>query len=100
MERTRAARDRKVIACGRRGRRLWRRDEACVGAVPLTPRAKKVLEFSVAEARDSGSERVRPEHVLLALLREREGVASEILRRAGIDYARAYRTIQDELHGP
>ena len=59
--------------------------EAPPGAVPFTPRAKKVLEIAVREARHLGHEQVDTEHLLLALFREREGVAAKILAEAGIE---------------
>jgi Clp amino terminal domain, pathogenicity island component len=48
--------------------------------VPFTPRAKKVLELSLREALSLGHNYIGPEHVLLGLLREHEGVAARILR--------------------
>ncbi|MGA2929865.1 MAG: Clp protease N-terminal domain-containing protein [Solirubrobacteraceae bacterium] len=53
------------------------------GQVPFTPRAKKVLELSVREALSFGT-RVGPEHVLLAIVRERESVAMRVLGEAGV----------------
>ena len=54
-------------------------DEVTTGQIPFTPRAKKVLELSLREALDSGDNYIRPEHILLGLLREGEGVAARIL---------------------
>jgi len=58
--------------------------------VPYTTRAKKVLEFSVAEARSLKHSYVGTEHLLLGLLREEKGVAARILDEVGvtIDVAR------------
>ncbi len=58
--------------------------------VPYTTRAKKVLEFSVAEARSLKHSYVGTEHLLLGLLREEKGVAAQVLEEAGvsIDLAR------------
>ena len=47
--------------------------------IPFTPRAKKVLELSLREAQTLGHEQIRPEHVLLGLLSETDGVAYRIL---------------------
>jgi ATP-dependent Clp protease ATP-binding subunit ClpA len=54
-------------------------DEVTTGQIPFTPRAKKVLELSLREALDNGDNYIGPEHILLGLLREGEGVASRIL---------------------
>jgi len=54
-------------------------DEVTRGQIPFTPRAKKVLELSLREALDSGDNYIGPEHILLGLLREGEGVAARIL---------------------
>jgi ATP-dependent Clp protease ATP-binding subunit ClpC len=54
-------------------------DEVTTGQIPFTPRAKKVLELSLREALDTGDNYIRPEHILLGLLREGEGVAARIL---------------------
>ena len=54
-----------------------------VGEVPFTPRAKKVLELAVQEARDMGHNYVGTEHLLLGLIREGEGVAAKVLEGLG-----------------
>ncbi|MDO4548614.1 MAG: ATP-dependent Clp protease ATP-binding subunit [Clostridia bacterium] len=54
-----------------------------------TPRTKKVLEFSAREARDLNQSYIGTEHLLLALMREREGVAAHILVKMGIDLDKA-----------
>ena len=50
-----------------------------MGKLPHTPRAKKVIEYSMEEARNLGHNYVRTEHILLGLLREQEGVAAQVL---------------------
>lgn len=55
------------------------------GEVGLTPRAKKVLEFAIDEARRLGHHYVGTEHILLGLVREREGIAAGILEQLGLD---------------
>ena len=50
-----------------------------VGKLPQTPRAKKVIEFSMEEARNLNHNFVGTEHILLGLLREHEGVAAQVL---------------------
>jgi ATP-dependent Clp protease ATP-binding subunit ClpC len=54
-------------------------DEVTMGQIPFTPRAKKVLEFSLKEALAMNHNYIGTEHVLLGLVRENEGVASRIL---------------------
>lgn len=53
------------------------------GDIPFTPRAKKVLELSVEEARLLGHNYIGSEHLLLGLIREDEGIAGKILRNLG-----------------
>jgi ATP-dependent Clp protease ATP-binding subunit ClpC len=53
------------------------------GDVPFTPRAKKVLELAVEEARLLGHSYIGSEHILLGLVREDEGIAGKILRTLG-----------------
>jgi ATP-dependent Clp protease ATP-binding subunit ClpC len=60
-------------------------DEVASGQIPFTPRAKKVLEYSLREARSLGSNYIGTEHILLGIARENEGVASRILLQFGVD---------------
>src|SRR3990172_6264628 len=53
------------------------------GDIPFTPRAKKVLELAVEEARLLGHNYIGSEHLLLGLIREEEGIAGKILRNLG-----------------
>jgi ATP-dependent Clp protease ATP-binding subunit ClpA len=55
------------------------------GQVPFTPRAKKVLELALREALSLGHHYIAPEHILLGLARENEGVAARILLDFGAD---------------
>ena len=54
-------------------------DMVTMGKLPQTPRAKKVLEYAIEEARNLGQNVVGTEHLLLGLLREQEGVAAQVL---------------------
>jgi hypothetical protein len=54
-------------------------DEVATGQIPFTPRAKKVLELSLREALKEGDNYIGPEHILLGLVAEGEGVAARIL---------------------
>jgi ATP-dependent Clp protease ATP-binding subunit ClpA len=58
------------------------------GEIPFTPRAKKVLELSLREARALGSQEIEPEHILLGLARENAGVANRVLDGLGADAQR------------
>ncbi len=51
--------------------------------IPFTPRAKKVLELAVEEARLLGHNYIGSEHILLGLIREEEGIGGKILRNLG-----------------
>ena len=53
------------------------------GNIPFTPRAKKVLEFSLREALQLGHNYIGTEHILLGLIREGEGVAAQVLQKLG-----------------
>jgi ATP-dependent Clp protease ATP-binding subunit ClpC len=55
------------------------------GSIPFTPRAKKVLDLSVAEAAQLGHDYVGTEHILLGLIREGNGVAAQVLVKHGAD---------------
>ncbi|MFI0448960.1 Clp protease N-terminal domain-containing protein [Actinomadura sp. 6N118] len=62
----------------------------------LTPRSKKVLDLARREAKRLRSDHVDSEHILLAILREGEGVAAQILHKhTGIDRATVVRTVMD-----
>ena len=56
--------------------------------IPFTPRAKRVLELSLEEARQLGHNYIGTEHILLGLLREGEGVAARVLETLGADPAK------------
>ena len=55
-----------------------------MGKLPQTPRAKKVIEYSMEEARNLNHNYVGTEHILLGLLRENEGVAAQVLMNLGL----------------
>jgi ATP-dependent Clp protease ATP-binding subunit ClpA len=52
--------------------------------LPLTPRAKKAIEFAIEEARGLNHNYVGTEHLLLGLMREQEGVAAQVLMNVGL----------------
>jgi len=55
-----------------------------MGKLPQTPRAKKVIEYAIEEARNLNHNYVGTEHLLLGLLRERDGVAAQVLMNLGL----------------
>src|SRR5438270_274271 len=54
------------------------------GKLPQTPRAKKVVEYAIEEARNVNHNYIGTEHLLLGLLREEEGFASQVLMNLGL----------------
>jgi ATP-dependent Clp protease ATP-binding subunit ClpC len=68
-----------------------------IGDIPLTARAKKVIELAVEEARNLNHTYIGTEHLLLGLLQEGEGVASKILRRLNVDLDKTRQEVLREL---
>ncbi len=67
--------------------------------IPLTPRTKRLLEISLLEARDLNHNYISPEHMLLALIREAEGVAFTILSNLGVDFEKLRKELLESLSG-
>jgi ATP-dependent Clp protease ATP-binding subunit ClpC len=63
------------------------------GHMPFTPRTKKILELAASDAAQLGLDHIGTEHLLLALVREGDGVGAQILARSGIDAERAGQEI-------
>jgi ATP-dependent Clp protease ATP-binding subunit ClpC len=59
-------------------------DMVTMGKLPQTPRAKKVIEYAIEEARQLNHNYVGTEHLLLGLLREHDGVAAQVLMNLGL----------------
>jgi ATP-dependent Clp protease ATP-binding subunit ClpC len=59
-------------------------DMVTMGKLPQTPRAKKVIEYAIEEARALNHNYVGTEHILLGLLRETEGIAAQVLMNLGL----------------
>jgi ATP-dependent Clp protease ATP-binding subunit ClpC len=59
-------------------------DMVTMGKLPHTPRAKKVIEFAIEEARSLNHNYVGTEHLLLGLLRETEGIAAQVMMNLGL----------------
>ncbi|MFH0877117.1 MAG: ATP-dependent Clp protease ATP-binding subunit [Candidatus Omnitrophota bacterium] len=67
------------------------------GDVPFTPRSKKALELAAEEARSLGHNYIGTEHLLLGLIREGEGVASQVLLNLGLDLNKVRSEIMELL---
>lgn len=72
---------------------------AIQGKYPQTPRAKKVIEYSMEEARGLNHNYVGVEHILLGLLRENEGVAANALYTAGVRLDLARESVEARSGG-
>jgi ATP-dependent Clp protease ATP-binding subunit ClpC len=70
-----------------------------LGDIPFTPRAKKALELAAEETRQLGHNYIGTEHILLGLIREGEGVASQVLFSLGVDLKRVREEISALLGG-
>ncbi|WP_125153892.1 ATP-dependent Clp protease ATP-binding subunit [Clostridium rectalis] len=67
--------------------------------IPLTPRTKRLLELSLLEARNLNHNFISPEHILLALIKESEGVAFTILSNLEVDFEKLRNEILQSLSG-
>ena len=68
---------------------IGRGERAASGEIGLTPRAKKVIELSVDEARRLNHQYIGTEHLLIGLLREGDGVAAGVLESLGVNLEKA-----------
>ncbi|MEE9553363.1 MAG: ATP-dependent Clp protease ATP-binding subunit [candidate division Zixibacteria bacterium] len=66
-----------------------------MGQLPLTARAKKTLEVSGNEARALKSKDIDTQHILLALLKDEEGVASQVMAMYDVDYKEVYEELRN-----
>jgi len=66
-----------------------------MGQLPLTARAKKTLEVSGNEARALKSKDIDTEHILLALLKDEEGVAAQVMAMYDVDYKEVYEELRN-----
>ena len=69
------------------------------GHIPFSPRAKRVLELSLREALQMNHNYIGTEHILLGLVREGEGVASQVMLKLGVDLNRVRSTVIQLLAG-
>lgn len=72
-------------------------DMVTMGKLPQTPRAKKVVEYSIEEARNLNHNYVGTEHLLLGLLREQEGVAAQVLKNLGLNLEKVRQEVLSPL---
>lgn len=70
-----------------------------LGDIPFTPRAKKALELAAEEAHNLGHNYIGTEHILLGLIREGEGLASQVLFSLGVDLRKIREEISSLLGG-
>jgi ATP-dependent Clp protease ATP-binding subunit ClpA len=82
-----------------RKRRGWLGRMYGSGHTPFSPRAKKVLELSLREAIRLKHNFIAPEHLLLGILREGNGLAAQILAEAGVDFDRLRADLTRSLGG-
>jgi hypothetical protein len=76
---------------------IGRGDRMVLGDISLTPRAKKVIELGVDEARELNHNYIGTEHLLLGLIREGEGIAAGVLISLGVDMDRARAQVLDVI---
>jgi len=69
------------------------------GDIPFTPRSKKVLELSLRESQQLGQRCVGTEHILLGLIRERDGVAAQVLVKLGAELNRVRQQVIQLISG-
>ena len=70
-----------------------------LGEMPLSPQAKRVLELALEEAVAFGHNYVGTEHIFLGLIREKEGIAAQILEQMGLDLGKVRSEIMNLLGG-
>ena len=75
-------------------------EEEASGQIPFTPRAKKTLELAARECLSTGYQRITPQHLLLGLISESEGVAIQILRALGVDLDGLRTAVVESLPPP
>lgn len=73
--------------------------DATIKEIPLTPRTKRLVEVTKNEARNLGHNYVAPEHILLGIIEESEGVAVVIIQKLGIDFNKLRSDILNNISG-
>lgn len=70
--------------------------EVMHGQMPFTPRSKRTLELALREAHSLGNNHIGTEHLLLALARDTEGVATQVILDLGADFERVADAVRGE----
>jgi len=83
----------------RRGLLRWAPRASTTGHIPFSPRAKKILELSLREALRLKHNFIAPEHIMLGILREGQGLAMRILTEAKVDPAQLRAEVTRSLRG-
>jgi ATP-dependent Clp protease ATP-binding subunit ClpA len=78
---------------------IGRGDRIVLGQIGLTPRAKKVIELAIDEARQMNHHYIGTEHLLLGLVREGEGIAAGVLESLGVRLEQVRKTTLAVLSG-
>jgi tetratricopeptide (TPR) repeat protein len=78
---------------------MWRGRQAPSGPIPFSPRAMTVFELSLLEALRLGHDYIGTEHILLGLIREGEGVATQVMERLGADPSVVRQRLAQLLNG-
>lgn len=73
-------------------------EEATSGQIPFTPRSKKIIEMALREALSLGHNYIGTEHLLLAFVRENEGVGARIISELGADRGVDSLTIREAVN--
>ena len=76
---------------------IGRGDDMVMGEIGLTPRAKKVIELAVDEARRLNHHYIGTEHLLLGLVREGEGIAAGVLESLGVSLEKGAHSRLNEV---
>lgn len=72
-------------------------DIVTMGVLPKTPRAKRVIDFAIEEARSMGHNYLGTEHLLLGLMLEHDGVAAVVLKNLGVDFEETKKDVRQLL---
>lgn len=78
---------------------IGRGDPARMGEIGLTPRARTVIELTFDEARLMNHDYIGPEHILLGLIKEGEGIAAGVLKSFGVDLEETRQRVKQAIDG-
>ncbi|MFI5692261.1 Clp protease N-terminal domain-containing protein [Kribbella sp. NPDC051586] len=71
---------------------------AAGGSIPFTPRAKSTFEYAWSESRARAAEQVRPEHLLLGVLHDADGVGGQIITKLAEDIDQVRRKLEERMN--